>query len=926
MNSIYHKMIRSGTALCLLSFVSTGHAETVTDLKSWVIEGPVAMDASKPAPGGGASIKVGPAAKATLKLRDTDGSGKVSFAVYDDATVASPDKVKSVGPRWGTSESTGRNFLGSIMYAKFLQPEGSLCLFDTDPKDKQAWLAMKFLGPRGQAGWKKWELVFDPQAGLKVSVDGKAVPQKYFDWNTSKVSGFNGLVLYGDASPGATAQTIWVGDISYDLGPPMVMKPGNLPPPPPPALPQAKGPAPEEATEKSTEPPIVGKMAGFTPGPTLLDDLKNLKVPLMEGYASQHPRLIFSPGDKADLVKRAAENKVLWDAVLASARGVKSPDSVPAPDIIRSGAKYWRIERVQSAALAWYVTGDKAYLDGAVRWMVAHCKETVWGDVYRPNLDLVASWYLYHISIAYDILKNEMSEADRKLVRDSLAEHARYVFLDHDPYETKEKIRYDQNHTYIPMTALLATGLALLEDVPEAKFWLTRCYAVLRRCRYVLNEDGYYYEGYGYWTYALNWHARGAELLERATGEKMYEIPVLRDTWLFGLHLSLPGLPGAYDIGDVGGWTPQGTRSEVKVNNYSMLWKIASKNASGQSRTVGDMYAARNQDLDYPATAFLWFDPKIAPTPVEQIKPYHYFEDQDVVAWRSGWDADATCYLFRCGPPLGHKALAKLGQFKDWVMNCGHVHPDIGAFWMYAKGTYMAVGTGYTAAKWTKDHNTLLVDGKGQAMDGEYHNERGIPYAEMDQARINAQFLGAEYGYASGDFGMVYKHQVPGVKLRRSVLMTKRWMLLVDDMEAAEPRKLTWLCHSDGEFKLEGSTYIARQSKAALAVVSLAPAKVEAKPEPAIVLAGTAPGRGTPTQRGFVLALNSPEPSAKTRFINLLLPLGSTDKMPEVQPVKDENNVVSLQLKWPDGKTESVRLDLGWKSGTATGPATIGVK
>jgi hypothetical protein len=921
-------LIRGAALLYLILFMPSVQAEGVTDLTGGNVttEGDVARDGSKTAPGGGASFKVGPGSKALIKLRDTDGSGRVSFFVYDDGTVASPDKVKSVGPRWGTTESTGRVFVGSIMYAKFLQPEGSLCLVDTDPREKQAWLPVKFLGPRGVAVWKKWEFFFDSQAGVRVLVDGKAVPEKYFDWKTSKVSGFNGIVLMGDATAGPSAQTIWVGDLSYDLGPPMAVKPGSLPPPAPPALPQPKGPAPEEVTEESSEPPVFGKMAGYVPKPTLLEDLKNLKVPLVEGYDSVHPRLVFSAGDKESLLKRSAENPVLWNAVLASAKGVKSVDSIPTPEVVRSGSKYWRIERVQSAALAWFVTGDREYLDGAVRWMVAHCKEPVWGDTYRPNLDLVASWYLYHIAIAYDILKNEMGEADRKIVRDGLAEHARYIYAHLDPHDTKEKIRYDQNHTYIPTVGMMAAALALLEDVPESKFWLTRAYAVLRRCRYVLSEDGYYYEGYGYWTYALNWHARGAELLERATGEKMFELPALRDTWKFGLHLSLPGMPGAFDVGDSGGWGEDGKRTSSKVTNYAMLWKIASKNGSGPSRTVGDLYAARAQDLDYPATSFLWFDPAVAPKPLEQIEPFHYFPDHGVIAWRSGWDAEATCYLFRCGPPLGHKALEKLGQFSDWIMNCGHVHPDIGAFWMYAKGTYLAVGTGYTSEKWTRDHNTLLVDDKGQGMDGSYHNERGIPYADLAQARINAQFLSKEYGYASGDFGMAYKRLAPGVKLRRSILMTRRWLLLVDDMEASEPRKLSWLCHSDGEFKLEGSAHIARQPKAALAVVSLAPANIVAKPEPTMVMAGTSPVRGKLTQRGFKLVLSAPEPSGKTRFINLLLPLGSGEKMPEVGPVKDENNVVSFALKWPDGKTETVRVDLNWKSGGTAGPANIGIK
>lgn len=709
------------------------------------------------------------------------------------------------------------------MYAKYLQPEGSLCLIDTDPREKSPWLAVKFISPRGQPGWKKWEFDFNPQTGLAVTVDGKPVPQKYFDWNTSKVSGFNGLILYGDETEGPTAQTVWFGGLEVVQGPPMTVKPGSL----------------------------------------------------------------------------------------------------PTPEVIRSGSKYWRIERVQSAALAWFLTGEKAFADGAIRWMVAHSKEPVWGDKYRPNLDLVASWYLYHIAVGYDILKDQMTDEERTIIRDGLVEHARHIYLGFDPHNTAEKIRYDQNHTYIPTVALASAALALLEDVPEAKYWLTRSYAVLRRSRYVLSEDGYYYEGVGYWTYALNWHVRGAELLARATGEKLFELPALKNTWLFGLHMGLPAAPGFFGVGDRFSWKDGQLSGETGITNYSMLWELASQTGSGPSRAVGDIYHGLKPERDYPATAFLWFNPKVEPADIRKMEPFHYFPDHDVVAWRSGWDADATCYLFRCGPPLGHSATAKLGQFQDWIMNCGHVHPDIGGFWMFAKGAFLAVDTGYTAEKWTRDHNTLLVDEKGQGGDGAYHNERGVPYENFDKARITSQFLSPEYGFACGEFGSVYARQVKDVQLSRALLMTKRWMLVVDDMKTPEPRSLTWLCHSVAEFQPEGSAFVSRQPQAALAVFPLAPADLQAKPEPTIVMAGMAPGKGAPTQHGNKLALRSKESAAETRFINLLVPLSPGEKLPAISGLKVGGNHVSFQIAWPDGKTEAVALNLDWKAGGEGEPAAI---
>lgn len=94
----------------LLFSASLVRGENPGDWKSWTIEGDVQSDAAKPGPDGKPSLRVGPRGKATLKLRDADGSGKVTLFVYDDGVVASPDKKKSVGPRWGTTEA-GCGFL-----------------------------------------------------------------------------------------------------------------------------------------------------------------------------------------------------------------------------------------------------------------------------------------------------------------------------------------------------------------------------------------------------------------------------------------------------------------------------------------------------------------------------------------------------------------------------------------------------------------------------------------------------------------------------------------------------------------------------------------------------------------------------------------------------------------------------------------------
>ncbi len=156
--------------------------------------------------------------------------------------------------------------------------------------------------------------------------------------------------------------------------------------------------------------------------------------------------------------------------------------------------------------------------------------------------------------------------------------------------------------------------------------------------------------------------------------------------------------------------------------------------------------------------------------------------------------------------------------------------------------------------------------------------------------------------------------------------MTKRWLMVVDDMEADKARTLTWLCHSLGEFAKDGAAFLSRQPNATLAVVPLAPADAAIVPGPTIVAAGNAPGPGKEEQRGYQLAISSAAPATNVRFVNLLVPLEPGERPPQVRLLKDAGNLLKWEILWGDGKTEHVEADLGWKQGAAPGPVTISLR
>lgn len=222
-------LIALGIAALLATEDRLAASPPAMEIVSWK-GGGLGKDADRPGADGAPSIKVAPKARAVLPLRESNESGKVTFHVYDDGTVAVPGKKNGVGPRWGIVQADGRVLVAGVMYARYLAEEGSLALMDVDPRVPMSWFNLKFVSGRAkQRGWQKWEFDFDPDAGLKISVNGRPLEKRRFDWSQSRVTGFTGLVLYGDETP-ANPQTLWVSGIDYTLGGPMNVQPPAVSP------------------------------------------------------------------------------------------------------------------------------------------------------------------------------------------------------------------------------------------------------------------------------------------------------------------------------------------------------------------------------------------------------------------------------------------------------------------------------------------------------------------------------------------------------------------------------------------------------------------------------------------------------------------------------------------------------------------------
>jgi hypothetical protein len=232
-------------------------------LASWTVTGDVTVDPAKSREGKGGSLKIGPGGKAVLKLRNKDGAGKVDLWVFDDGTSPANPKVGRAGPRWAVAQADGKKqTVVSILYQSYIGGnEGYTAVLFTGQSwfSNLAWLGVN----RAPAGWHRWTFDFDPDKGMKILHNGKAVDDKHFPVEKVGINGFSSIVLYGDDGKGDGSQTFWVADLSVTLGGDMKVAAAPAPSPAPTPAPAAvQRPAAPE-TPKTT-PPVPGEAKTYS--------------------------------------------------------------------------------------------------------------------------------------------------------------------------------------------------------------------------------------------------------------------------------------------------------------------------------------------------------------------------------------------------------------------------------------------------------------------------------------------------------------------------------------------------------------------------------------------------------------------------------------------------------------------------------------
>lgn len=537
---------------------------------------------------------------------------------------------------------------------------------------------------------------------------------------------------------------------------------------------------------------------------------------------------------------------------------------------------------VANMALAHLLTEEESYLNTMREWIKVGIGYPSWGLARKPNHDLDAAWLLFGLGLAYAWVGDQLPEDERIALRNKLIYQGihmyDYALATEDRYWGSA---YWQNHNWICYGGLATAACALLEEYADAQVWLDRAVENFKIVIPFFPEDGSDYEGPVYWRYGFPWLLIPAHLIQQECGIDLHDSEFLRNSFHFRLHIGGPNLVDTANFGDC--------HDRRSSHSRMILYRLASLYNIGEAQwlanhfeEIGEWEREGAEGLVKPGLLpeawldFVWYDPTVEPKPVANLEKTAVFPDMGLFTTRSSWQDDATYLAFKCGTPNGARGwhLGKaIDHQNNWdTIKASHEHPDENSFILMRGADYLSVDPGYSKNKLTRNHSTILVDGRGQYNEGGYNAYDGLN--EAWGGRLQAWFIAPDFTHVSGEAAGAYDPELQLAQYRRQMVMLGDDLFLIcDDLQAASPHQYQWLLQTDTAPRQTAVNQFTYQTDGTqMAVTAVAPTALTHQLHEIEITAN--PTSAKPDwiirRTQHTLELSSQQPTTQTRFLVVL--------------------------------------------------------
>jgi hypothetical protein len=532
----------------------------------------------------------------------------------------------------------------------------------------------------------------------------------------------------------------------------------------------------------------------------------------LEGLRKEHPRLLMTDA-------RLGELKTLHKGDTLLQRYVK--DTLDGADHfvkartlryeIPDGLRLLRVsreclQRTATLGFAYRWTGERRYLDAALRDLRAVCAFKDW----NPRHFLDTAEMSNAVGLGLDWFHGDLDEKTRKTLRDSLLRLGLEPGLER--YKGRKSwVRSQNNWNQVCNSGLIVGALAVAETHPDvAKTIISSALKSLPTAMRHYAPHGAWMEGPSYWNYATSYTCYGIAALDTALGKDL------------GIS-AYPGFSASghfpvYTTGPTGFYLSfADARMVSRRGPLAPLFFLARKFDTPEF-SDSEHETLRNNRAN--VLHVIWYRPPSGRSWTRDLDRY-FAGPVEVVSMRTTWkDPDALWVGAKAGfnnVPHGH---LDLGNFeldalgKRWAVDPGKDNYNLPGYWDRKEG-----GKRWTYYRLNSlSHNVPTLDGKSQLVSGKAKVLRW--HSTKDEA---AAVIDLKTAYRNVD------RAVRGVRLYRPLNAA----LVQDELELKGSRDLTWGMTTQADIRVEkdGSALLTLgDKKMTLVVLSPKGARFEQAP------------------------------------------------------------------------------------------------
>ena len=535
-----------------------------------------------------------------------------------------------------------------------------------------------------------------------------------------------------------------------------------------------------------------------------------------------HPRLYFSSTEKQQLIERTREPRMapLWEKIREEAKtrrgtgelseGSQVFDMLDKQHLLPSLLAYFDVLnrgrlRIEANSLVAYLQNDLEARDAAKKALIEVAKwsrwEPPWFTEHGQHTYYPAGQLAAVVAFGYDLLYDQLTPAERSLVRRALIEksiipvYKEYVLDNRVLANTSNWIGHTVGGALIGASAIIGDAT---DDETRGELDLYVNGLLLKMERHLSASylsDGSYGEGISYQEFDLETTAPALVALDRVLGVGYWNQTQVADSLTYPLYVLSRPIATSPDMGD--SHPPSGRTIAPLVNRK-------------KDPTLNWFYGqfAHSSIIDF------LFPVDSAAVQSPQLPSSRIFHQKGNAVFRAGWAKDDPVMLFRAGA------------------NFNHNHADQGSFLLSAFGETLVSEAGwsdyykdpYYTSYFTQaiGHNTVLVDGNPES--------QSLPdtpqFSALDSyPRITHGIASEYYDSVTADLSSVYRNRLKSYT-RSLVFIKPDYFVIYDELTTnGDPAKFEWLLHLPDRARIKSSQGLALYSadSASLAIRMLNP-------------------------------------------------------------------------------------------------------